>query len=85
MKRIDEINAMADAKQANQAWIDLDAEIMKKSPSIPILLERKPLLVGPNIAGATATPCGPAPSTTAPWASRTRRRARLRSRGLTPP
>ncbi|WP_371676180.1 ABC transporter substrate-binding protein [Streptomyces sp. NBC_01276] len=56
MKRIDEINAMADAKQANQAWIDLDAEIMKKSPSIPVLLERKPLLVGPNIAGAYGHP-----------------------------
>lgn len=56
MKRIDEINAMADAKQANQAWIDLDAEIMKKSPSIPVLLERKPLLVGPNIAGAFGHP-----------------------------
>ncbi|MEU9001171.1 ABC transporter substrate-binding protein [Streptomyces sp. NPDC048551] len=56
MKRIDEINAMADAKQANQAWIDLDAEIMKKSPSIPILRERKPLLVGPNIAGAYGHP-----------------------------
>ena len=47
---------MADAKQANQAWIDLDADIMKKSPSIPILMERKPLLVGPNIAGAYGHP-----------------------------
>lgn len=55
-KRIDEINAMADAKQANQAWIDLDAELMKKSPSVPILLERKPLLVGTNIAGAFGHP-----------------------------
>lgn len=56
MKRIDEINAMADAKQANQAWIDLDAEIMKKSPAVPVLLERKPLLVGTNIAGAFGHP-----------------------------
>ncbi|OKK22683.1 ABC transporter substrate-binding protein [Streptomyces sp. CB00455] len=55
-KRIDEINAMADARQAGQAWIDLDAELMKKSPSVPILLERKPLLVGPNIAGAFGHP-----------------------------
>ncbi|MET9696525.1 ABC transporter substrate-binding protein [Streptomyces sp. NPDC006529] len=56
MKRIDEINAMADAKQANQAWKDLDAAIMAKSPSVPLFLERKPLLVGPNIAGAFGHP-----------------------------
>ncbi|WP_030419811.1 ABC transporter substrate-binding protein [Streptomyces sp. SCSIO 75703] len=56
MKRIDEINAMADARQANQAWIDLDAEIMKKSPSVPLLLKRKPLLIGTNIAGAFGHP-----------------------------
>ncbi|MFJ9342848.1 ABC transporter substrate-binding protein [Streptomyces sp. NPDC101733] len=56
MKRIDEINAMADAKEANRAWIDLDAEIMKRSPSVPLLLERKPLLVGTNIAGAFGHP-----------------------------
>jgi peptide/nickel transport system substrate-binding protein len=47
---------MADAAQANKAWTDLDAEIMKKSPSVPLLLERKPLLVGPNIAGAFGHP-----------------------------
>ncbi|MGW7431491.1 ABC transporter substrate-binding protein [Streptomyces sp. NPDC054861] len=55
-KRIDEINAMTDAGQARQAWIDLDAALMRKSPSIPVLLERKPLLVGPNIAGAFGHP-----------------------------
>ncbi|MFJ5547430.1 ABC transporter substrate-binding protein [Streptomyces sp. NPDC093225] len=56
MKRIDEINAMADAAQANKAWIDLDAEIMAKAPAVPVLLERKPLLVGTNIAGAFGHP-----------------------------
>ncbi|MGW6970214.1 ABC transporter substrate-binding protein [Streptomyces sp. NPDC054952] len=55
-KRIDEINAMADAGQAERAWIALDAEIMKKSPSVPVLLERKPLLIGTNIAGAFGHP-----------------------------
>ncbi|MFE2523845.1 ABC transporter substrate-binding protein [Streptomyces sp. NPDC059382] len=55
-KRIDEINAMADAGQAGRAWIALDAEIMKKSPSVPLLLERKPLLIGTNIAGAFGHP-----------------------------
>ncbi|MEV8532041.1 ABC transporter substrate-binding protein [Streptomyces sp. NPDC051211] len=56
MKKIDEINAMSDAKAANQAWIDLDAALMAKSPSIPLLLERKPLLIGTNIAGAFGHP-----------------------------
>ncbi|MER5777942.1 ABC transporter substrate-binding protein [Streptomyces sp. NPDC002039] len=55
-KRIDEINAMSDAGQAERAWIALDAEIMKKSPSVPVLLERKPLLIGTNIAGAFGHP-----------------------------
>ncbi|MFD3548756.1 ABC transporter substrate-binding protein [Streptomyces sp. NPDC058655] len=55
-KRIDEINAMSDAAEANRAWIDLDADLMKKSPAVPILLERKPQLVGPNIAGAFGHP-----------------------------
>ncbi|MEV6574710.1 ABC transporter substrate-binding protein [Streptomyces sp. NPDC051577] len=55
-QRIDEINAMADAGQAERAWIALDAEIMKKSPSVPVLLERKPLLIGTNIAGAFGHP-----------------------------
>ncbi|NEA60265.1 ABC transporter substrate-binding protein [Streptomyces sp. SID13666] len=56
MKRMDEIAAMSDAAKANQAWIDLDAQIMAKSPAVPLMLERKPLLVGTNIAGAFGHP-----------------------------
>ncbi|MGR8008155.1 ABC transporter substrate-binding protein [Streptomyces hypolithicus] len=56
MKRMDEIAAMSDPVQANQAWIELDAQIMAKSPSVPLILERKPLLVGTNIAGAFGHP-----------------------------
>ncbi|MFE9254255.1 ABC transporter substrate-binding protein [Streptomyces sp. NPDC006879] len=56
VKRMDEINAMSDAAQANAAWIDLDAQILAKSPSVPLLLERKPLLVGTNVAGAFGHP-----------------------------
>ncbi|GAA3644492.1 ABC transporter substrate-binding protein [Streptomyces chitinivorans] len=52
MERIDEISVMADATQANQAWRELDRQIMRKSPAIPLLWERRPLLVGNNIAGA---------------------------------
>ncbi|MER7760592.1 ABC transporter substrate-binding protein [Streptomyces sp. NPDC097619] len=56
IKRIDEINGLADAQLARQGWIDLDAEIMKKSPAVPVVLERKPLLIGTNIAGAFGHP-----------------------------
>ncbi|MEV7413748.1 ABC transporter substrate-binding protein [Streptomyces sp. NPDC089919] len=56
MKRIDEINAMTDAAAANKAWIALDAEIMAKAPAVPVTLERKPLLIGTNIAGAFGHP-----------------------------
>ncbi len=51
-KRMDEIAEMSDAASANQAWIDLDPVIQRKSPAVPLLWERKPLLVGDNIAGA---------------------------------
>ncbi|MFF6995937.1 ABC transporter substrate-binding protein [Streptomyces sp. NPDC008313] len=51
-KRMDEIAAMSDAARANRAWVDLDPAIQLKSPAVPLLWERKPLLVGDNIAGA---------------------------------
>ncbi|MFI2369017.1 ABC transporter substrate-binding protein [Streptomyces sp. NPDC018833] len=52
MKRMDEIAAMADAAQANEAWQDLDGEILAKAPTAPTIVERWPLVLGPNIAGA---------------------------------
>ncbi|UYQ63411.1 ABC transporter substrate-binding protein [Streptomyces peucetius] len=52
MKRMDEIAAMTDAAQANTAWQQLDAEILAKAPTAPAVIERMPLLVGTNIAGA---------------------------------
>ncbi|MFF8835538.1 ABC transporter substrate-binding protein [Streptomyces sp. NPDC015130] len=52
MKRMDEIAAMTDAQQANKAWQELDATILAKAPTAPALIERKPLLIGTNIAGA---------------------------------
>ncbi|MFE2510766.1 ABC transporter substrate-binding protein [Streptomyces naganishii] len=55
-KRMDEIAAMSDATRANQAWIDLDPSIQRKSPAVPLLWERKPLLAGDNIAGAFGHP-----------------------------
>ncbi|MFE1752435.1 ABC transporter substrate-binding protein [Streptomyces anandii] len=55
-KRMDEIAAMSDAGRANQAWIDLDPTIQRKSPAVPLLWPRKPLLAGDNIAGAFGHP-----------------------------
>ncbi|MFE7550588.1 ABC transporter substrate-binding protein [Streptomyces gardneri] len=52
MKRMDEIAAMTDAQQANKAWQELDAQILAKAPTAPALIERKPLLLGTNVAGA---------------------------------
>ncbi|MEU7038963.1 ABC transporter substrate-binding protein [Streptomyces sp. NPDC046237] len=52
MKRMDEIAAMTDAAQANKAWQDLDGEILAKAPTAPAIIERWPLVLGPNIAGA---------------------------------
>ncbi|MGW1438399.1 ABC transporter substrate-binding protein [Streptomyces griseus] len=55
-RRMDEIAAMADATAANKAWTALDREIQRTSPAVPLLWERKPLLVGDNIAGAFGHP-----------------------------
>ncbi|MFI1533133.1 ABC transporter substrate-binding protein [Streptomyces anandii] len=55
-KRMDEIAAMSDAGRANQAWIDLDPTIQRKSPAVPLLWPRKPLLAGDNVAGAFGHP-----------------------------
>ncbi|WP_327377548.1 ABC transporter substrate-binding protein [Streptomyces sp. NBC_01216] len=51
-RRMDEIAAMPDAADADAAWIELDTMIQRQSPAVPLLWERKPLLVGDNIAGA---------------------------------
>ncbi|KND37826.1 ABC transporter substrate-binding protein [Streptomyces sp. Root63] len=55
-RRMDEIAAMSDATAANKAWAALDREIQRTSPAVPLLWERKPLLVGDNIAGAFGHP-----------------------------
>lgn len=52
MERMDEIAAMTDAKAANRAWQELDGEILKKAPAVPVLVRRWPLVLGSNIAGA---------------------------------
>ncbi|MFF8377955.1 ABC transporter substrate-binding protein [Streptomyces sp. NPDC015661] len=52
MKRMDAIAAMTDAARANEAWQELDGEILAKAPTAPVVIERRPLLLGTNIAGA---------------------------------
>ncbi|MEU5811909.1 ABC transporter substrate-binding protein [Streptomyces sp. NPDC047718] len=52
MKRMDEIAAMTDTAEANKAWQQLDGEILAKAPAAPAVIERLPLLLGTNIAGA---------------------------------
>ncbi|MFD8011398.1 ABC transporter substrate-binding protein [Streptomyces sp. NPDC058955] len=51
-KRIDEIAAMTDGAAANQAWQELDGQILAKAPVAPGAVKRRPLVLGTNIAGA---------------------------------
>ncbi|MFJ4188047.1 ABC transporter substrate-binding protein [Kitasatospora sp. NPDC089509] len=52
MDRMDQIAAMTDVDEANKAWQQLDADLMKKAPAVPLMWQRRPLLVGTNVAGA---------------------------------
>ncbi|MFG2873730.1 ABC transporter substrate-binding protein [Streptomyces sp. NPDC048337] len=52
MELMDQIAAMTDVRQANAAWQELDGQILAKAPTAPAVIERMPLLVGTNIAGA---------------------------------
>ncbi|QLE70547.1 ABC transporter substrate-binding protein [Streptomyces rectiverticillatus] len=52
MKRMDEIAAMTDTKQAARAWQEMDGEILAQAPAVPVLVRRWPLVLGTNIAGA---------------------------------
>ncbi|MEU6968578.1 ABC transporter substrate-binding protein [Kitasatospora aureofaciens] len=54
--RIDQINAMPDVTEANKAWQQLNEELMKKAPTVPMLWQRRPLLAGTNVAGAFGSP-----------------------------
>ncbi|MER8184213.1 ABC transporter substrate-binding protein [Kitasatospora sp. NPDC094015] len=53
---LDRIAGLDDLQKANTAWLALDAKIMDKSPAVPMTWQKKPLLVGSNIAGAFAHP-----------------------------
>ncbi|KJK56686.1 ABC transporter substrate-binding protein [Saccharothrix sp. ST-888] len=53
---LDRIATLTDLTQADRAWLALDAKIMDKSPAVPLVWQKKPLLVGSNIAGAFAHP-----------------------------
>ncbi|TDE58438.1 ABC transporter substrate-binding protein [Nonomuraea mesophila] len=51
-ERIDEIAAMQDVEAANAAYGELDKEIMKRAPMVPLAYEKVVLVTGSNIAGA---------------------------------
>ncbi|MDH6575777.1 ABC transporter substrate-binding protein [Kitasatospora sp. MAP5-34] len=50
----DRIAGLTDVKAANDAYLALDGKIMDESPAVPLSWQKKPLLVGSNIAGAFA-------------------------------
>ncbi|MER6397430.1 ABC transporter substrate-binding protein [Kitasatospora sp. NPDC001603] len=52
MDRMDQIAAMTDLAEANAAWKQLDEDLVKKAPAVPLMWQRRPLLVGTNVAGA---------------------------------
>ncbi len=52
----DRIAGLTDLKAANDAWLAVDGKIMDESPAVPLSWQKKPLLVGSNIAGAFAHP-----------------------------
>ncbi|MFJ5234059.1 ABC transporter substrate-binding protein [Kitasatospora sp. NPDC088391] len=53
---LDRIAGLSDLQKANAAWLELDSKIMDKSPAVPLVWAKKPLLVGSNVAGAFAHP-----------------------------
>ncbi|WP_035804753.1 ABC transporter substrate-binding protein [Kitasatospora mediocidica] len=53
---LDRIAGLSDLKAANDAYLALDGTIMDDSPAVPLTWQKKPLLVGSNIAGAFASP-----------------------------
>ncbi|MFB7949795.1 ABC transporter substrate-binding protein [Kitasatospora phosalacinea] len=53
---LDRIAGLSDLQQANAAWLALDAKIMDASPAVPLVWQKKPLLVGSNVAGAFGSP-----------------------------
>ncbi|WP_380284273.1 ABC transporter substrate-binding protein [Kitasatospora purpeofusca] len=52
MDEMDRIAGLTDVAEANKAWQKLDEDILKKAPAVPLMWERRPLLVGTNVAGA---------------------------------
>lgn len=55
-KRIDEVGAMTDLEAANKQWGDLDEQVMKLAPIVPLNVEQAVYLPGRNIAGLFASP-----------------------------
>ncbi|MFC8798743.1 ABC transporter substrate-binding protein [Promicromonospora sp. NPDC057138] len=50
-KRIDEIGAMTDIEAANKQWGDLDEQILKLAPVVPLMVAKGVMLPGENVTG----------------------------------
>ncbi|MGH3343959.1 MAG: ABC transporter substrate-binding protein [Carbonactinosporaceae bacterium] len=51
-QRIDEIYEMADPAEANQAWGDLEEQIMRDAPAVPLMDDNRSALRGSKVTGA---------------------------------
>ncbi|MFF8774977.1 ABC transporter substrate-binding protein [Kitasatospora sp. NPDC015120] len=53
MDEMDRIATLTDVNEANKAWKKLDEDLMTKSfPAVPLMWQRRALLIGTNVAGA---------------------------------
>jgi peptide/nickel transport system substrate-binding protein len=55
-KRIDEVSAMTDLAAANKAWGDLDEQVLRLAPIVPLNVEQAVYLPGSNVTGLFASP-----------------------------
>ncbi|MFE6746956.1 ABC transporter substrate-binding protein [Kitasatospora purpeofusca] len=56
MDEMDRIAALPDVNEANEAWKKLDEALLQKAPAVPLMWQRRALLVGTNVAGAFGAP-----------------------------
>jgi peptide/nickel transport system substrate-binding protein len=55
-QKIEQIGAMTDLAAANKQWGDLDEQILKLAPIVPLNVEQAVYLPGSNVAGLFASP-----------------------------
>ena len=55
-RRLDEIGAMTDVDAANERYGELDEQIMRQAPIVPLVYEKYIFVVGSNMAGVHLSP-----------------------------